>query len=456
MSLRALRRHKEGRPDESTRYRSPGPDGGRSCSQGRSSAIATPWPTPTHIADSDRRPPASASCSAAVPVIRAPDMPSGWPSAMAPPLGLTRGSSSATPSARRSRQNLAGEGLVQFDHVEIVDAEAEADHQLLGGRRRPDPHDPRRDPRRRAAEIARNRGEPVLRRRLGGGEDQRRGAIVDAGGISRRHASAVAERRRQPGERVDRRGARMFVARHNRRVAFALGDRHRRDLLRQPTVVLRPRRLGLRTEGEGVLIGPADRELLGDVLGRLGHRIDAVLGFHRRVDEAPADRRVVDLGVARKGALGLGHDEWRARHAFDAAGDHQLGLASPDRPRRSDDGVHAGAAQPVDRRSANADRQPGQQQRHAGDVAIVFARLVGAAKDDVVDRLPVDAGVSAHQGLEGSGREIVGAHRRQGAAEPADRRANVVADEDFAHFTHPGRRGRRPALQSTATALVWR
>ena len=48
-----------------------------------------------------RRAGAVARCSAAEPEMRAPVMPSGWPSAMAPPLGFTRGSSSAMPNRRR-------------------------------------------------------------------------------------------------------------------------------------------------------------------------------------------------------------------------------------------------------------------------------------------------------------------------------------------------------------------
>lgn len=70
--------------------------------QTRSSAIATPCPTPMHMVESERLPPPIFSSSAAAPVMRAPDMPSGWPRAMAPPFGLTRGSSSATPRSRRT------------------------------------------------------------------------------------------------------------------------------------------------------------------------------------------------------------------------------------------------------------------------------------------------------------------------------------------------------------------
>ena len=52
-------------------------------------------------------------------------------------------------------------------------------------------------------------------------------------------------------------------------------------------------------------------KILGHVLRRLGHGIDAVLLLHQRVDEAPADGGVVDLGLAGKGRVGLAHHEGR-------------------------------------------------------------------------------------------------------------------------------------------------
>ena len=58
-------------------------------------------------------------------------MPRGWPSAIAPPLGFTRGSSSATPSCAKDGKALGGERLVELDHVEIADLEAETLHQLF-------------------------------------------------------------------------------------------------------------------------------------------------------------------------------------------------------------------------------------------------------------------------------------------------------------------------------------
>jgi hypothetical protein len=92
------------------------------------------------------------------------------------------------------------------------------------------------------------------------------------------------------------------------RCGIVTGD----DLLGQPAVGLRGDRLVLAAHGECVLVGARHAKLFGDVLAGLRHGIDAILLLHQRVDEAPADGGVVDLGIARKGRVGLGHDEGRA------------------------------------------------------------------------------------------------------------------------------------------------
>ena len=80
------------------------------------------------------------------------------------------------------------------------------------------------------------------------------------------------------------------------------------DLDRDNFLVERPLRLGrrgplLRAQRERVLVRARDLVFVGDVLGRLGHRIDAVELFHHRIDEAPADGGVENLRRALEGAL---------------------------------------------------------------------------------------------------------------------------------------------------------
>jgi hypothetical protein len=139
-------------------------------------------------------------------------------------------------------------------------------------------------------------------------------------------------------------------------------------------------------------------------------------------------------GIAREGGVGLAHDEGRARHALDAAGDHQIGVAGADGARGGADGVHARAAQSVDRGAGDFERQAGEQGRHARDVAVVLAGLVGAAVEDVVERAPVEVGMAQHQRPDGQGGEIVGSDRGERAAVAADGGAYGVADEGFVQF----------------------
>ncbi|CAJ5233299.1 Uncharacterised protein [Burkholderia pseudomallei] len=225
----------------------------------------------------------------------------------------------------------------------------------------------------------------------------------------------------------------MLVARHDERLALLLRDRHRRDLLRERAVGLRARRLLLAAQRERVLIGAAHAVIGRDIFGRLRHRIDAVPLFHQRIDEAPADGRIEDLGLARERARRLAGHERRAAHALDAAGDHQARLARLDRARGEADRVHPGAAEAVDRRAGHGVRQAGEQQRHARDVAVVLAGLIRAAVDHVVDGGPVDVAVALDERLERHRAEVVGPHRRQRAAVAADGRADCVTQECFGH-----------------------
>ena len=66
-----------------------------------------------------------------------------------------------------------------------------------------------------------------------------------------------------------------------------------------------------------------------------------------------------------------------------------------------------GGAETIEREAGNGLRQAGQQQRHPRHVAVVLAGLVGAAIDDIVDSLPVDAGIALDQCPQRYRAEIV-------------------------------------------------
>ena len=97
------------------------------------------------------------------------------------------------------------------------------------------------------------------------------------------------------------------------------------------------------------------------------------------------------------------------------------------------DRVEAGGAEAIERLAGNRFRHAREQQRHARDVAVVLAGLVGAAEKHFVDLRPVELGMLRHQRLDRGGGQIVGAHLGERAAEAADRGPHGIANEDITH-----------------------
>jgi hypothetical protein len=215
------------------------------------------------------------------------------------------------------------------------------------------------------------------------------------------------------------------------RLALLLRDFHRHDLVVEAAGGLGRDGALLAAQGEGVLVGAGDLQFRRRVLRRVRHGVGAVELFHQRIDEAPADGGVENLRIAREGRIGLAHDEGRARHALDAAGDHQLGVAGADGARRAADGIHARAAQAVDRGAGHRRAAGRKEQGHARDVAVVLAGLVGAAVDDVVDALQSRFGWRCISALRGRAARSSARRGRQRAAVAADGGAHGVADEGF-------------------------
>ena len=109
---------------------------------------------------------------------RAPDMPSGWPSAMAPPWGFTCSASSARPRPRR--QASAWAAKASFSSITSKSpAQLQPLAQLARRRDRADAHHPRRDAG-RAPPWMRASGSGHALHRVLRGQQQRRRAVVDA------------------------------------------------------------------------------------------------------------------------------------------------------------------------------------------------------------------------------------------------------------------------------------
>ena len=223
--------------------------------------------------------------------MRAPEAPSGWPIAIAPPRTLTRsGSSSGQP--REAGERLRGERLVELDDVDVVPADAGARERLVGRLDRRDPEDVGVDavraPSRRRAPAARGRAaaparsspiSSMLAPSLSGEELP---AVTvppstNAGVSSASFSSEVSAR--MPSSRVE------------------LDAGHRHDLAQHALVVGLARRAG----GCAARTRPAPRArspwIVGELLGALAERDRPLLG-HLRVDHPPAERRRVQRLVA--------------------------------------------------------------------------------------------------------------------------------------------------------------
>ena len=225
----------------------------------------------------------------------------------------------------------------------------------------------------------------------------------------------------------------MLVAVHDHRAALLARDRDRHDFLREASAGLRGGSAALTFDREPVLVLARDAEVVSDILRRLRHRIDTEARFHRRVHEAPADRGVVNGIAARKRAVRLRHHERCACHAFNAACHDEIGVSAANRARCHRHRVEAGAAQAIQRRARRRLAEPGEQRGHARDVAVVFARLVGAAHDDVIERAPIDAGVARGERPQRHLGEIVRPNLGERSAVASDGRARGVADESVGH-----------------------
>ncbi len=117
-------------------------------------------------------------------------------------------------------------------------------------------------------------------------------------------------------------------------------------------------------------------------------------------------------------------------------------LAGADGARGGADRIEARGAEPVDGGAGDGVGELGQERRHAGDVAVVLARLVGAAEDHLVELGPVGVRVAGDERAQGDGGEVVGADIGERAAEAADGRADGIADIGVAEGRGGGGRGR--------------
>ncbi len=187
-----------------------------------------------------------------------------------------------------------------------------------------------------------------------------------------------------------------------------------------------------------VLFLPTDRlRERVDVLRCLAHGFVAVHILQSIVREAPSKRRIPHrLRAPGEAAFALGNGVGGARHALDTSCHEDLPLAGFDRAVSSIDRLQPGGAEPVEGHRSHLDGQAGQEGGHAGHIAVVFSRLIGAAEIHLFDLLRPDC--SAFDRLpDDQRRHVVRAHGGQCAAVRADRGADGGYDHGIGHRRPP-------------------
>ena len=227
-----------------------------------------PWPTPMHMVAAPRRPPRRRISCSSVVVILAPEQPSGWPIAIAPPLTLTVSGSSLSSSMHGDC--LGRERLVDLGQLQVVDAASRlgrAPWSWRGPGRCPCSRGVRRP---RGARVPGERLAPSRGQRSLGHQQQAGGAVVERGGVAAGDRAAVPEGGLAWRPSSSASGRRLMPS--SAVTVAAAGASTGDELVGEPA----------RVPGGGRPLVAAQRELV------LQHAGDAVLGRRRSRPSRPA------------------------------------------------------------------------------------------------------------------------------------------------------------------------
>ena len=259
------------------------------------------------------------------------------------------------------------------------------------------------------------------------GQHQRAAAVVYAGGVAGGVRAILEEDRRELRKRLEARVAARGLVDFDDRVAPLALDRHRHDLLGQPSFIGRPDRQLVRAQRPTIHVGTGHLELRGHLAGLLRHVLAG-----ERVRQAVVDHRVDRLAVAHpEPEPRLLQQVGGLRHRLHTATDPELDVAGADRrieqPGRPDSrGAHL-----VDRLGGDLVRDAGLDLRLArGDLAL--AGLDHLTHDHVLDFLGRHVG-TLERGLDRGAAELGGIDGRKAAAQLSDRRAGGGQDHGLGH-----------------------
>ena len=179
--------------------------------------------------------------------------------------------------------------------------------------------------------------------------------------------------------------------------------------------------------GVGVLLGAEDPVLPDEVLRGLAHQLAA-----EGAEETVAVHPVHDLAMAHAQAEAGAGQQVRSRgHAFGSAGENDVVFVRGDRESAEGQRLERGRAGLVDREGGDGIGDSGAVGHLAGGVGAA-AGLAGVAEDGFVDRRGGEPR-AFDGGPGGDFAQVRGGHRREGAAELADRGSGGGENVDGAH-----------------------
>ena len=326
---------------------------------------------------------------------------------------------------------LGGERLIGLDQVEILGLPARLLQRLAGGGNGTGAHNLGIHAGLGPAGDAGQRRQAARGGILGAHQHQRRGAVIEARGIARRHGAVLCKSRTQSRHRLERGAvADVFVCVHHG-FALAVLHRHGRNLVLEAAGFPRRFRLVLGGDGEFVLFFAGDLPLLRDILGGVAHVI-AVKGIPQSILDHGVDQIEVAHFLTGAQISGMGG----LAHGFLAAGHHDAAVAIPDCLSAQRHGAQAGTAHHVDAPGGCADRQARSDGRLARRI-LALGRRQHLAQDHFADIAGVHLG-PAQRRLDHHLAQLMRRQARKCSIERAHRRARARNDHYFFHLKSSG------------------
>ena len=399
-----------------------------------------PWPPPTHIVSR----PIVLSCARrpliSVVVIRAPVMPNGWPSAMAPrDVQPCRRTGRCPASRAEGRTCAANASLISTRSTSamLIPARASACRLASTGPRpmisgdRPD------------TPVATTRASGVMPSAVGPGvghDDQRGRAVVERAAVARGDPAVRAEHRFELADRLVAHPRPWPVVGAD---LGAVGQGDRGDLAGEEPVGDGLLGQVLRAHAEPVHVLAGDALEQGEVLRGLAHRDVDVRQVLVLAGIVPVGRAL--LGDVRGAVAGVGEDRVAGvgqrvgaalrepGHRLHPGRDEHVALAGPDRVQGHPGGLQRGGAVPGDG-GAGQPVVAEQHRDHPGHVEPLLAAGQPAAEHQIVDLGRIELWHLGQRGPHQLHGQVIGPDRGERPLERAtDRGSGGGDDHGFGH-----------------------